>query len=165
MNGCIFITSDTSNEKLEQIKKMKLVEYKKCKHQLVYSQIKYDDCDERTHKFRACIKCGLDESVKSSEGYKYMFMDKVMHDYLGYEDIHGKMSGYICDIELAHAIYTRIKEIHPSIDDKTAMKYFEIALDNIRNNKVSEERKENRAKRLCLTPGFNRWNKEDICEE
>ena len=164
MRDYIFITPNTSIEKLEQIKNMKLMEYKKCKHQLVYSEIKYDECDMRTLRFCACIKCGLDESVKIHEGYKYFLIDKVMRDYLGWNDIQGKTSEYICDIELAHAIYTKIKEAHPNIDDETATKYFEIALDNIRNNKVSEERKENRAKRLCLTPGFNRWNKEDISE-
>ena len=62
-----------------------------------------------------------------------------------------------CDLDLAKAIYSKIREAHPNIDDETARKYFEIALDNIRNIKVTEERKANRAKRLLLIPGFNRW--------
>lgn len=44
------------------------------------------------------------------------------------------------------------------IDDKTVIKYFEIALDDIRNIEVSDERKKSRAKRLGLSKDFNRWN-------
>ena len=60
------------------------------------------------------------------------------------------------------SIYTRIKETHPDIDDDMAIKYFEIALNNIRNIKVSEERKINRAKRLSLDPKFKSWNCSDV---
>ena len=42
-------------------------------------------------------------------------------------------------------------------NDLIAIKYFEIALDNIRNIDVSDERKVNRAKRLALMPSFNKW--------
>ena len=67
-----------------------------------------------------------------------------------------------CDSNLAYAICLKIIEKHPGIDDKTLIKYFESALSNIRNNNVSLERKENRAKRLSLTPKFDRWNVRDI---
>lgn len=67
-----------------------------------------------------------------------------------------------CDLNLAKAIYSKIKKAHPNIDDKTATKYFEIALDNIRNIPVNEERKINRARRLSLFSNFNRWNGSDV---
>ncbi len=63
----------------------------------------------------------------------------------------------VCDRELAIALYKKIREYHPDIDDKTVIKYFEIALDDIRNIEVSDERKKSRAKRLGLSKDFNRW--------
>ena len=62
-----------------------------------------------------------------------------------------------CDLDLAKAIYSKIREAHPNIDDETARKYFEIALDNIKNIKVSDERKTSRAKRLSLSLKFYKW--------
>ena len=63
----------------------------------------------------------------------------------------------VCNLDLAKAIYSKIKEAHPDIDDETARKYFEISLDDIRNIKVNDERKKSRAKRLSLNPDFNKW--------
>ena len=133
-------------------------EFKKCNHVLIYSKSIYDELEQRTYRYRGCIKCGLDESVKADDNYKFSSVTKAMHDCLGWVNIKGKYIDYVCDLELARAIYNRIKEVHPDINDETAIKYFEIALDNIRNIKVSEERKEKRANRLCLRKGFNNWN-------
>lgn len=58
----------------------------------------------------------------------------------------------VCDLDLACEIYSKIKEAHPDIN----------ALDHIRNTKVSDDRKVNRAKRLSLNPNFKRWNASDI---
>ena len=74
------------------------------------------------------------------------------HDYNDDSDIN-----IVCDKELAMALYKKIREYHPDIDDKTVIKYFEIALDDIRNIEVSDERKKSRAKRLGLRRDFNRW--------
>ena len=84
---------------------------------------------------------------------------KIMYNYMqdNYYD-RGLHSERFCDLDLAMSIYRKIKEAHPDIDDKTALKYFEIALDNIRNIKVNDERKESRAKRLSLSNKFNKWN-------
>ena len=41
---------------------------------------------------------------------------------------------------------------------KMVRKYFEIVLENIRNIKVNDERKCDRAKRLSLNPEFDKWN-------
>ena len=43
-----------------------------------------------------------------------------------------------------------------------AIKYFKVALDDIRNIKVSDERKTGRAKRLSLNHKFRRWNARDV---
>ena len=48
----------------------------------------------------------------------------------------GKSTDIICDLELATAIYNKILEYYPNIDDDTAIKYLGIALDNIRNIKI-----------------------------
>lgn len=80
-----------------------------------------------------------------------------MYDYLSEKDLRGKETKIACNLDLAQAIYSKIKEMHPDIVDDMAVKYFEIALDNIRNIKASEERKTNRAKRLSLDPEFKSW--------
>lgn len=87
-----------------------------------------------------------------------------MYDYLRKNNcrIKGIETEIACDLDLAQAIYSKIKEAHPDIDDKTAIKYFEIALGDIRNIKVNENRKINRAKRLLLEPSFTRWNGWDV---
>lgn len=51
------------------------------------------------------------------------------------------------------------------ISKTTYTKYFEIALDNIRNIKVSDERKVSRVKRLLLRANFNKWNVADVSED
>ena len=68
------------------------------------------------------------------------------------------MLNYICNIDLATSIYSRIMEAHPNIDDKLAIKYFKSALHNIRKKTVSEERQVARANRLSLYPTFKNWN-------
>ena len=78
-----------------------------------------------------------------------------MYDYLWDTDIDGEK--IICDLALAKAIYKRIKEIYPDINDELLKKYFKIALDNMMNIKVTEQRKRNRIKRLNLNQNFN-WN-------
>lgn len=88
---------------------------------------------------------------------------RVMYDFLeNYSYRSGIDTHVSCDLDLAKAIYSKIKEAHPDIDDEIARKYFEIALDNIRKIKVNDERKVSRAKRLSLSPKFNEWTARDI---
>lgn len=138
---------------------MKYDEYASCKHILI------NLTDAFGRKFcQGCIKCGLDERVELNANFDldgFTEEQKVMYRYLKEHLLSGNVSTIsfdICDLDLARAIYKKIKEAHPDIDDVTATKYFEIALDNIRNIEVSEERKKSRAKRLSLTPDFNKWN-------
>ena len=53
-----------------------------------------------------------------------------MYDYLRKPHLRGKETNITCDLELAYAIYSKIKEVHPDIDADTALGYFEIALNN-----------------------------------
>lgn len=135
-------------------------QYDLCRHVLVYSKV-YDDDIKRC----GCIKCGLDESVLDENRDELSLNNKIMYDYLKnhHSRIDGIKTGNKCDLSLAQAIYFKLKEVYPNINDLKAIKYFEIALDNIRNIDVSNERKISRAKRLALKPSFNKWNAKDVC--
>ena len=88
---------------------------------------------------------------------------RILYDFMkSHPSCYGINSNIICDLDLAKAIYARIKEVHPNIDDEKAVKYLKVALHNIRFTKVSEERKESRAKRLSLKSEFKKWNIFDI---
>lgn len=157
------------NEELEEQEKELYIELKKeeyisCKHLTVYSKMYHDCYEHRTYKNCACMKCGLDSTVLDYDKVFLIDEEKAMYDILknNEDKIFRNKTEVICDINLAKAIYQKIKEKHPGISDKLARKYFEIALDNIRNIKVSDERKESRAKRLNLEPKFNRWNAKDV---
>ena len=135
---------------------MKYGEYENCNHLWGISMDEYGEYD------CFCVKCGINDKVmrlsNRCKAEALSFDERVMasvleeHDYYDDSDINT-----ICDKELAMAIYKKIKEHHPDIDDKTAVKYLEIALEDIRNIEVSEKRKKNRAKRLGLSHDFNRW--------
>lgn len=62
-----------------------------------------------------------------------------------------------CNLELAHAIYTRLKEEYPGRPDEAIARYFTSALYMIQKYPVSEKRKAGRAKRLGLSEDFNKW--------
>ena len=150
------------NEQIALYQELKKEEYRSCNHILVYSEIDYDRYEGRSYKSCGCIKCGLDGSVSSQSREYLPFSQKIMYDYLRKNHLRGKETNIACDLDLAHAIYSKVKEVHPDIDDDTAIGYFEIALNNIRNTKVSEERKTNRAKRLSLGSKFKNWNASDV---
>ncbi len=153
------------NQQLSLYKELKMEKYASCDHILVYSQIDYDRYEGRTYKSCGCIKCGLDNSVLNGDREWLSGSRQIMYDYLRKNRIYNKgiASEVLCDLDLAQAIYSKIKQAHPDIDDETARKYFEIALDDIRNIKVSDDRKASRAKRLSLKDNFKRWNSGDVC--
>lgn len=62
-----------------------------------------------------------------------------------------------CNLELAHAIYTRLKEEYPGRPDEAIARYFTASLYIIQKYPVSEKRKAGRAKRLGLSEDFNKW--------
>lgn len=131
---------------------LKLEEYDNCNHILVNI---YNDWE---CTFKGCIKCGLHDDILCSCGFE----DSLMHSYLSNNNNYfnfseSKQLDISCDIELATAICQKIKEVYPNIDDDTLIKYFKNALENIRNNEVSSDRKINRAKRLHLSNNFFNW--------
>ena len=133
------------------IKEQNYRKYSKCNHILVKTS--NENC--------GCIKCGLNDIVLNFKREALLPFAQNMYDYLKENNIKhlkGRITDVSCDMELARAIYLHIKLVHPEINDLLATKYFEIALDNIRNIEVSEKRKEGRAKRLGLHPSFIRWN-------
>ena len=89
--------------------------------------------------------------------------EQIMFDFLSNKALKKEnVTDIECDLELARAIYNKIMEAHPKISDKKAIKYLGIALDNIRNIDMTEERKESRVKRLGLRKDFNDWQKDDV---
>lgn len=137
-------------------KEIKFEEYKYCQHILVYSKI------EHGNRSCGCIKCGLDNSILDYKREWLTFNKQVMYDYLRGKYLRGKETKIACNLDLAQAIYSKLKESYPDIDDETVVKYFGSALDNIRNIKVSDERKKNRARRLSLNTNFENWNGSDV---
>lgn len=154
-----------NNEELDLYESIKEEEYDSCEHVLVCSEKNFDIYNSgATRQSCGCIKCGLDNSVLNySRHYMYMSLDrKIMYDYLRSHYLVGIETKISCDLDLAQAIYSKIKETYPGIDDETVIIYFKVALDDIRNIKVSHEREISRAKRLSLNPEFSRWNAKDI---
>ena len=136
--------------------------YSSCNHVLVGVKKDYDKHEGRTSIEYGCIKCGLDFSVYNDRNFLTP-LQKEMLEYLSEKqnyvtNIYKSVYSWInCDLELGCAICAKIKEKYPNIDDKTLIKYFNTALNDIRNIEVNGSRKESRVKRLNLNPKFNRW--------
>ena len=158
-----------SNKQRDLYSQLKTEEYSSCNHIWVNTLHDYDRWEGRSYNYYGCIKCGLDQRVfylmENRNDLRWLSMDQqIMYNFMKNRtyDGDGIVTKVLCDLDLAKAIYSKIKEAHPDIDDETARKYFEIALDDIREIKVSEERKANRAKRLSLETKFNKWTGWDI---
>ena len=161
------------NEKLasqqkDLYKQIKVEEYSSCNHIWVNTLHDYDSWEGRSYNYHGCVKCGLDKRVfhlmERFHSLDWLTLDqRIMYDFVkNHHSSSGINSNLLCDLDLAKAIYAKIKEVHPDIDDETAVKYLKVALHNIRDIKVSDERKESRAKRLSLKPGFNKWTGFDV---
>ena len=155
-----------SNDQFSLFRNMKMEEYATCNHILVYSKIDYDRYEGRSYESCGCIKCGLDNSVLNETRDCLSGTQKIMYDYLKKNYLSSNFGGIqteiLCDIDLAQAIYTKIKNVYPDISDEKAINFFKYALKNIRDVKVSDERKVNRAKRLELDSDFKKWDSSDI---
>lgn len=163
-----YINYKNQREKLNQMeisiyKTLKNEEYSSCNHILVFSMVNHD-LRGRTYKTCGCIKCGLNEEVLSKDKKSLSFKESVMEDFLKKNNsyLKGKRIYVQCDLSLGEAIYSKIKNTNPDISDDLAIKYFERSLAHIRKNKVSEDRKVSRAKRLSLEPDFSKWNEKDV---
>lgn len=158
------------NEQLTRKKEedLKIQEYTDCHHLWVYTLVDHVPYEGRRIHYSGCMKCKLNQVALWKENVvginMLSFEDQTMYYFLrgkkiGFGSNHTRFS---CDIDLANAIYTRIKETHPAIDDELAAQYFAVALNDIRIKEVSKERQENRAKRLSLGKYFDRWHSKDI---
>lgn len=144
------------DELYETYKEIKLNEYNTCDHLAVITDKRKEN--GKNYFTLGCIKCGLNENAILKPRLVRSVDENIMAESFCDEDFeYNLIPNYEVDIKLAHAIYSKIKEKHPNINDKLATKYFEIALDNIRNIEVSESRKQSRIKRLGLKPNFNNW--------
>lgn len=140
-------------EQYKLYEQIKTNEYETCNHILIcdYSEFYSNNI---TYYFSGCIKCGLENSVLRRPINSLNQTQKIMYNYLQNHHLVGIELDLISDLKLARAIYKKIKQNYPNISDELATKYFEIALDNIINIKVSRERKVSRAKRLSLEPNY-----------
>ena len=124
---------------------MKKQNYDKCNHIFIGD-------NENSY----CLNCGLDTRVLDIDE-KYLDAEsRIMNEYFWETDVDTS-DEIICDLELAKAVYKKIKEKHPEVDDILVRKYLENALRDIKNIEVNKERQKNRAKRLYLIPSFNNW--------
>lgn len=165
-----YIALSNENESLyrDEITLSKAIQeekYASCDHILVYSRIDYDRYEGRTYRYCGCMKCGLDNSVLNERREWLPWQEKTMYDYLnrdiGY-NLKGIETKIACDLDLAQALYSKIKGNHPDIADEVAAEYFGIALNYIRNADEDSAQRAKRAKRLSLPPTFNRWNNKDV---
>lgn len=163
----IELESELKQEENEAYIKVRKKNFKECRHLTVYTKVVHDYIDGKRYSDIGCIKCGIDTSIYDYERKFLSPEEQAMYDYLkSYSNVlFNSKPKTTCDLQLGVAIYSKIKERHPDIDDKTAKKYFEIALDNIREIPVSEARKESRAKRLGLKKEFTRWNESDVTKD
>lgn len=153
-----------ANKQENLYKQIKIEEYSSCNHIWVNILHESDCCEGRSYNYCGCVKCGLDKRVfhllESRINLGVVSLDQIImldvlknHSYKA--GIDTRLS---CDFDLAKAIYSKIKEAHPDINDETAIRYFKVALHNIRDIKVNDERKVSRARRLSLKPNFNKWD-------
>lgn len=137
--------------------KTKNLEYSNCNHIWII---------EPDHLTRKCVKCGLGTIVLYSQDlFKLEFSElglekKAMYKFMisnpDFES-KGMKSRIVFNPYIAKAVYLKIKEKHPTADDKTLFKYLETALINMANIKINEERKISRAKRLSLNPSYAKY--------
>lgn len=146
------------NDMYETYKLMKLDEYNNCNHLCVITDKNIDEYNGRNYYSVGCIKCGMNQKALSKLKSIRTIDENIMAESFCDESFdYNLIHDYEVDLDLAHAIYNKIKEKYPNINDKLATKYFEIALDNIRGIEVNESRKKSRIKRLGLKPNFNNW--------
>ena len=157
-----------ASQQKDLYKQIKVGEYSSCNHIWVNTLHDCDNWEGRSYNYHGCVKCGLDKRVfhlmERFHSPVWLTLDqRIMYDYMkNHSYKSGIDTNLLCDLDLAKAIYAKIKEVHPDIDDETAVKYLKVALHNIRDIKVSDERKESRAKRLSLKPEFNKWTGFDV---
>lgn len=144
-----FELSSRNEELLSQqnnlIREIKMNEYKKCNHIFIMTKYNYDYSFEgRSEKFYGCVKCGLNEEVltKTKHGIEFLTLEEqVMYDYIRTYHMDGIYIDKLYDLEEGRSIYNNIKSACPNIDDETACKYLEIALEAYEKENKNKEKK------------------------
>ncbi|HIT22047.1 MAG TPA: hypothetical protein IAB56_03595 [Candidatus Scybalousia intestinigallinarum] len=145
--------------------------YQSCDHIWITSREDYDRYEGRRYLRRGCIKCGLDYSANDPDSSIFYtesgeVMRQVIRDSRYGHQLMLKTSvdaiDIYCDLQLARAIFSKLKKYHPDCSDEELVHYLRVALEDIRNIQVSDERKENRAKRLSLGSNFHSWDSSSI---
>lgn len=122
--------------------------YSKCHH--------YTITDPKTG-YSTCILCDITNAGKfrNDPTIKEVAMEIYQDNEGGDISMHAvalQNRLYACDTKMAKAIITKIKEANKDIKREELIKYFEIALDNMIDIEVSDERINSRAKRLGVRP-------------
>ncbi len=122
-------------KQLNIYKKLKVEEYDSCNHIWVNVLHDYDSCEGRSDNYYGCIKCGLDQRVfeitSRLRSIDYLTLEQqIMYDYMygRYVTYKGINTHISCDLDIAREIYSRIKESHDNIDDKSVVELFETEL-------------------------------------
>ncbi len=130
-------------------------ECKNCKHKFIASFVETNLNNGEKEVYFGCVKCGIDESILRIIDYADLTpeeQDEV--NYLRSEDMYHRDDvtfdeDTVCHLPLAMAIYSRIKETKPDLDEETTFKYFKRALAGMRKSN-NEARKVGRIRRLSL---------------
>lgn len=152
---------ETNEEVIRYINVNKMIELKKDELVVAHENKmmkKYDRCnhyfvsykvDANTTRKISCILCGLSDVTFNK---KVKDEEVIMKRYIGLRNFRSvtgnKEIKYRCDIDLAQAMINKIKEANKGIKRDQLIKYFEIALDNMIDIEVNNERIHDRAKRL-----------------
>lgn len=70
---------------------------------------------------------------------------------------NGQCLNISCDLELANRIYFKIKEKYPDLEDMWIVDYLIVALYMINKNKVTDNVRRSRVRRLGLHDSFDNW--------
>ena len=125
------LSTNLNDKRLKLYRSIMLENYSSCNHILVYTREEYD----KSWRFHGCIKCGLDSTVLDAKKEWLSYSKRIMYDYIRRNGINGIKIIRVCDLSLAHKLYTKIKENNPDASDEMIAKYFEIELDNINEDK------------------------------
>lgn len=134
------------NQQKSLIKEIKTIEYKNCNHILIMTKYDPDYVEGRSERYYGCVKCGLNNEIFTKTrgifGTEFLtFGEQIMHDYMQTNPIDGIYLHKLYDLEIAKSIYNNIKSSFPDIDDETACKYLEIALETHERENKNKEKK------------------------
>ena len=148
----------------DKMKRQEKNKIKNCDHILIHNYLKVDVKTGKSYTCYGCIKCGATDQFLYMHDKKLSSKEKFVKKYTEHNNLyngHNVIDRY-CDLDLAQAIYSRIKENHPGIDDNTIMQAFKKELGEIRKIIQNDDKQKEVAKILTLKPNFNKWFAQDV---